>query len=138
VGDPVCGPAVALAAECLLDGLHDGGRPAKEADYDVSRLAWVAGRRPVPDSEQHDRAAESVTSMQTAAPSCPTPRSPYGISFACAQATSAEAISRVAAGVVSDDPPAVGSGATGCPAPRNPWECYACAHRASDTEIGPP
>lgn len=80
-------------------------------------------------------AAASTTSLQAAAPRCPTPQSPYGISYACAQLASAEALRRAPAGAASDPPP-VPSDTRVCPTPRVPYDLsYACAQAASAAAI---
>jgi hypothetical protein len=112
--------------------------PTPRSPYGISFACAQAASTEAISRAAAGAANDDPPAAASAAPSCPTPRSPYGISFACAQAASAEAISRVAAGAVSDDPPAAESATPGCPTPRSQWEWYACAHRASDTEIGPP
>lgn len=75
-------------------------------------------------------AAASTSSLQSAAPTCPPARGPYDVSYACAQAASAEAIRNVATGV-RNEPPAQG-GTPVCPPARGPYDVSpACAQAAS-------
>jgi hypothetical protein len=74
----------------------------------------------------------AIASHAQAAPpteECPTPRSPYAISTACARAMSEEAVRNLDLAATKAEPVVVIS----CPTPFGPyWISAACAHELSD------